>query len=182
MDRDEALARTADLTRRSEPRCGRTTLVCIDGRSGSGKTEFAASLAALVAAPVLALDELLRGWDGLDGVAPRVHAEVLVPLRHSHPARFQRWDWERDRLDGWQDVPATGVLVLEGCAAGSRLLTPDTSVLVWLEVDPELRRQRALARDPAYLPFWDRWAAQEDRLYAAERPWERAAVVLDEPG
>lgn len=176
----DAVEETERLTRAAAPRCGPTVLVCVDGRSGSGKTELAVRLGSALGAPVLSLDELLLGWDGLADVVTRARSEVLLPLSRGEAARFRRWDWERDQLDDWQEVSSSPVLVLEGCGAGSHLLGPLTSVLVWLEVPAEVRRRRALARDPAYLPFWDRWATQEDRLYAAERPWDRADLVLED--
>jgi cytidylate kinase len=52
------------------------------------------------------------------------------------------------------------------------------AVRVWLEAPATVRKERALARDgDTYAPHWDRWAAQEDAVYAG-RPCESAHLVL----
>ena len=41
------------------------------------------------------------------------------------------------------------------------------AVRVWVEATDALRKRRALSRDgETYAPHWDRWAAQEDAVYA----------------
>ena len=50
---------------------------------------------------------------------------------------------------------------------------------VWVDAPTALRKERALSRDgETYAPHWDRWAAQEDAVYGAVRPWENADLVL----
>jgi hypothetical protein len=39
-----------------------------------------------------------------------------------------------------------------------------------------------MARDAAYEPFWERWAAQERDLYAADGTSARADLVIDTTG
>ena len=46
-----------------------------------------------------------------------------------------------------------------------------------------MRFARGIARDgEAYRPHWERWARQEDALFAADRTRDRADVVLDTSG
>ena len=55
------------LSRR--PQLGSVRLLLIDGRTGSGKTTLATPLSASLAAPIVHLEYLYPGWDGLrDGV------------------------------------------------------------------------------------------------------------------
>ncbi len=50
---------------------------------------------------------------------------------------------------------------------------------VWVETPDAVRRERALARDgDTYAPHWERWAAQERAVYAADPPAARADLVL----
>ena len=70
-------------------------------------------------------------------------------------------------------------LVLEGCGALVPPAAPFAAVRVWVEAPTEVRKERALSRDgETYAPHWERWAAQEDAVYAGARPWESADLVL----
>jgi uridine kinase len=59
------VAELAARLAQTEPRLGRTRLIGLDGRSGSGKTWLADRLARPLDAPVIHLDDLYPGWDGL---------------------------------------------------------------------------------------------------------------------
>jgi uridine kinase len=154
-----------------------TRVVAIDGRAGSGKTTLAAELAALLGAPVVDLERLYPGWDGLAAGAQLLVERVLEPWAAGEVAAIPRWDWERDAWgEPWRMAPPP-LAIVEGVGAGVRAAAPYTSLLVWLELDAATRRARANARDgDLFRPHWERWAAQEDALLAAERTPERAGV------
>jgi uridine kinase len=163
------------------PRCGRTRLVCVDGPSGSGKTSFAARLAgALGGAPVLHMDDVYPGWDGLDAVVPLLRDLVVAPLAAQRPARYRRWDWDRDTYAEEHDLGTPPVLVVEGVGAGSRPVTGRSVLLVWLEAPLDERFRRGIARDgETYRPHWERWARQEVAHFATEGTRARADLLLD---
>jgi hypothetical protein len=49
-----------------------------------------------------------------------------------------------------------------------------------VEAEREVRFTRGIDRDgEAYRPHWERWARQEEALFAADRTRDRADVVLD---
>lgn len=151
-----------DTVRRRPARLGTTRVLGIDGPSGSGKTTLADLLADAAGAPVVRLDELYRGWDGLDEVGPLVE-ELLAPLRDGGTGRVARWDWHRDRLgDDLVVVPAP-LIVLEGVGSGQRRLAPLLSLLVWVEAPVEERHRRGLERDgeAAAVPLARWWQAEE---------------------
>ncbi len=166
------------------PSAGSSRVVAVDGPSGSGKTTVADRLAAaLGGAPVVHLDDLYPGWDGLDGVVPRLVDGVLRPLAEGRPAAYRRWDWAA-RTDGpLVPVPAAPVLVVEGAGCGARACAPYLALLAWVDGPPAWRRRRALDRDGAmYAPHWNRWAAQERAHFARERTADRADVRLCSTG
>ena len=175
----QAVAAIVDLVDASEPLCGTTHLVCIDGPSGAGKTTLADAVAAALAAPTVHMDDLYPGWDGLRAGTHRAQEWIVGPLTEGLPARYRRWDWVAERYAGWVQLPASEVVVLEGCGSGALPAGKAASVLVWVEAEESVRRARGLARDAGYASFWDRWAAQERRLYDADRTWERADLFLD---
>ena len=79
--------------RLAAPRAGATRVVAIDGRSGAGKTSLAAALASQLGAPVVSLEGLYGGWDGLEHGIVLLVSEVLEPLAAGQAARVPRYDW-----------------------------------------------------------------------------------------
>lgn len=175
----ERVARIAALVAGSEPRCGSTRLVSIDGPSGAGKTTLAQALAAELAAPTVHMDDLYPGWDGLRAGTHRAQEWVVEPLLAGRPVRYRRWDWASDEYAEWVQLPSSEVVVLEGCGSGALPVGAHASVLVWVEAEESVRRARGLARDAGYADHWERWATQERRVYGADHTWERADLVLD---
>jgi uridine kinase len=166
----------------SEPHWGTTRLVVVDGPSGAGKTTLARRVADELSAPTVHMDDLYPGWDGLHDGVLRAHEWVAEPLSRGLPARYRRWDWALDRYAEWVQVPASDVVVLEGCGSAVRPVGDAASTVVWVEADEPVRHARGMARDAAYEPFWDRWAAQEKDLYAADGTRARADLVFDTTG
>jgi len=181
---DARLLRLADLAdlcvgRPPAPGAG-VRVVALDGPSGSGKTTLAGRLAGALDAPVVHLDDLYPGWDGLEDAVPRLVEWVLVPLLEGRPARYRRYDWAAGAYAEWHQVGHRRLVVVEGVGCGARACAPYLSTLAWLEADPGERFRRGVDRDgERYLPHWQRWAVQEDRHFAAEGTRERADVVLD---
>lgn len=153
----------------------------VDGRSGSGKTELAAAVAARVpGAQVVALEDAYRGWQGLRAGVLTIVEGVLRPLRAGQTGSYLRYDWVRGEVDGRVQVAPSGVIVLEGCGAGSRPCAPFLDALVWLEAPEHERHHRAMARDDgAWLDQWSTWAAQESELLAERDARAAADLVLD---
>jgi uridine kinase len=175
----ERLAAVVTLVDNSEPRCGTTRLVAVDGPSGAGKTTLARLAAEVLFAPTIHMDDLYPGWDGLAEGVQRAMEWVAGPLAAGRPARYRRWDWATSAYGPWVQVPASEVVVLEGCGSGVLPVGEMVSTLVWVEADEAVRHARGMARDAAYEPFWDRWAAQEQKLYAVDGTRARADLVLD---
>jgi hypothetical protein len=177
----------ADLAawwQRLPPRRGAVPVLAVDGRSGSGKSRLAASLAALVpAAAVVAMDDVYPGWDGLAASVPLLVEHVLEPVTAGRPAAVPRWAWVSGRPAPPRPLPAAPLLLVEGVGCAARACAPFLSGVVWVAAAAELRKRRALARDgDGYAPHWDRWAAQEEAYLEAERPDVRADLVLDGGG
>jgi hypothetical protein len=156
--------------RSRQPACGATTVVAVDGPSGSGKSEVADRLGRRLEATVLRLDEFVPGWRGLAQMPPVIARDLLAPLASGGPGSIRRWDWLGDRPGELVTVRPEPYLVLDGCGSGSRVIRPFLSLLVWVDAPEEVRHARAMARDgDVYGPWWDVWAAQERALFAAEQ-------------
>ncbi len=178
-----AVEAVAAAARRALPRTGHTVVVSVDGRSGAGKTGFAEAVARRLGCPVVRLDEVYPGWDGLAEGVRLVTEQVLEPLSRGEPASHPVWDWARGEWGARRQVPAVPVLVLEGCGALAPGPARHAAVRVWVEAADPVRRQRALARDgEIYAPHWERWAGQEEALLARHHPAGTADLVVSTDG
>lgn len=151
-------------------------IVLVDGGSGAGKTTFAAELASVWPGPVrvVPLDAFYPGWDGLAAASMMVARDVLG--RHG----YRRWDWALGRPTEWVSLDPVVPMIIEGCGA----LTPANRALatagIWLAMDADRRRERALARDgEMFAPHWERWEAQERAHWRRHHPRELADWVIE---
>ena len=179
-----AVVRYAALAARllsAPPAAGACRVVAVDGPSGAGKTTWAGRLAAALGAPLLHMDEIYPGWDGLLAAVPLLREEILSPVVAGRPARYRRFDWDRQEYGGPElELPAARALVVEGVGAGALAVADLLTCLVWLEAPLDVRYSRSMARDgETYRPHWERWARQEAAYFAADRPRERADLLVD---
>ncbi len=163
---------------------GAAWVVGVDGRSGTGKTSLAEQLAHALSGddapvPVVHLDDLYPGWDGLAAAVPALVAGVLEPLSRGEDARWRRWDWAADAPGRWAEVAWAPTVVVEGVGATAAPCRPHLSATIWLEAPDDVRYARAIGRDgEGFAREWDRWAAQEVGYLDADRPAEHADVVV----
>lgn len=184
-------ARATSLLLDRPPRLGRTRLGVVDGPSGSGKSTFARHWvnaladAGCVSSALFSSDELAT-WDDPFGWFDRFDDQVLGPLAKGRPGRIRLTDWSSGTPvpDRWKDVPVVDVLILEGVSSARAALGHRASVSVWLELESRRERlERAVGRDgEPSRHFLAAWQDAEDGFFARDRPWERADLVLDEPG
>ena len=126
------------------------------------------------------LDDLYEGWSGLATIATRIEHELLPALAAGRPGSIRRWDWAAGRLGSELAVPVVDALILEGVGSYARAYDEHISLLVWVEAPDDLRKKHALDRDGGvFEPYWDQWAADEERVHAREGTRERADVVME---
>lgn len=139
-----------------------TYTLLIDGLSGSGKTTLANHIGSVLGIQVVHLDDFYPGWGGLKEGARMVADDVLDPVAPG----FWRWDWEKNTRAEWVPLVPGADLVVEGVGAVTEASISkakargEVNTLRVIAPD-ELRKARALKRDPGYAPWWDMWAEQE---------------------
>ncbi|MGH3206307.1 MAG: uridine kinase family protein [Trebonia sp.] len=169
----------AELGRRAAGKAGRTRVIAIDGRSGAGKTSLADGLRVELGAPVVTLEDLYGGWDGLERGIDLLVAEVLEPLSAGRAARVPKYDWVTAAWATPWVLEPSEVLIVEGVGAGARRAAAYASLLVWMESAASVRKKRALDRDgETFAPHWAAWAAQEEAMLAREHTKDRADLVV----
>lgn len=162
-----------------QPSCGSTTIIGIDGRSGAGKTTLGRQLASALECPLVSLESVYQGWEGLEAGIDQM-ADALAAIAHGDAAFVTTWDWIVGTPGGPKPVPAPPTLVLEGVGAGAHRIRPFLSYLIWLEVPAPVRRAQALSRGGEnYEQWWDVWATQEDSYIERDAPAKHADLLIE---
>lgn len=176
----QTYASLAKRIRALPARAGRTVVVAVDGPAGAGKSTFARGLGEALDVPVVKLDDIYPGWDGLDQAAQLLVELVLKPLVEGRAARYRRYDWDAKRYAEDREVPAAPILIIEGVQSGSVLASPYVSLLIWVTAPANVRIARGIERDgEAFRSHWENWIAAEERTFESERTRERADVRVD---
>ena len=159
---------------------GERKLILVDGRSGSGKTQWAKSYVSQnPQTTLISLDDIYPGWDGLDAGSALAFHHIIRPWLVGEDGVVDRWDWETMAPRGTLCAPAHLSLLVEGCGALSVSSAPHATDSFWLEADSATRRRRAVERDgEMFEPHWVRWALQEDRFYDHHRSRELANQII----
>ncbi len=158
-------------------------IVAVDGPSGAGKSTLARLVAALLDAPVVAIDDFVS-WNDFAGWWPRFDAQVVCPLLAGRDATYQARDWVGDEfgdgLAGWKTVSWRPFVVFEGVTCSRATVAASLACRVWVETPPDERLRRGIARDgESHRPLWERWSVQENLFFAADNTRARADVIVD---
>ena len=157
-----------------------TVWIGVDGPGGSGKSTFAARVAAAIDRAVLvAVDDFsgptVQEWDWV-----RFGHQVVHPLMAGRPGRYQRRDWSADAPAEWHDVPVGSVVVVEGVSSTRTEACVAWTLQVWVDTPRHVRLDRALARDGTdMMTRWlEHWIPSEEAYIARERPQERVDLIV----
>lgn len=160
-------------------------LVLVDGRSGAGKTTFAARLVRLLDGSLVHTDDLSWNHHPTDWATLLVD-EIITPWRRGDAESFRPPGWLTHDRPGSIDVEPGRVLVVEGVGAGRAELAALADVVIWVQSDADIARRRGIARDVEYgrsveeaEAFWDEWMGAEEPFLAADRPWTRASLIVN---
>jgi hypothetical protein len=160
----------------------RPGVVAVDGRGAGGKSTLAARLSLTVPGSVIVHTDDLAWNHAFFDWAEHARDGVLIPVHAAQEVRSRPPAWDERGREGAIVVPAGCPLVIvEGCGAARRELTPWTDVVVWVQSDTEKAKTRGLVRDGGAAEaeaFWDEWMAEELPFFAQDRPWERADTVV----
>lgn len=178
------LADLAELLAHDLPE-GRPSLILVDGRSGAGKSTFAANLARARGGALVATDDIAWHLHPTDW-ATEMSEGVVQPWLAGRPVRYRPPGWVRRHRQGQMEVPAGVDLVIEGVGAARHELAPLAQTVFWVRSAPTEAKRRAIERDIRLgrtrveaEEFWDEWMAAEWPFLEAEQPWRAAHLVVD---
>jgi uridine kinase len=171
---DHALALIPRLLELREAKT--TPVVLIDGHAGSGKSTLAEALKNLVFVEtrqqpkIIHMDDLYPGWDGLAAGSSYLFERILKPISQGKPAQWQIWSWLRSERSGHREFDGENLLIVEGCGSLSFQNSELADFKIWIDSDPEVRKQRFFERDEGqYIDQWPAWISQEAEFYQRER-------------
>ncbi|WOC12546.1 uridine kinase family protein [Gordonia sp. MP11Mi] len=160
-------------------------LIAIDGRSGSGKSTFAAELVRALAdrgrrSVLISTDEFAT-WDDPASWWPELERDVLRAFERRHDYLYRPRVW----VDGVPEIgPAVWIrwqplLIVEGVTAARRTVADQLTAAYWIDGPAAQERlERTVARDGeaarAHLAAWQQF---EDGWFAVDGARDRCRVL-----
>ncbi|TYS59575.1 AAA family ATPase [Sutcliffiella horikoshii] len=176
------------------PKKQSTLIVGVDGCGGSGKSTLANRLKDKFSnVTIVHMDDfylpssqIIKSTPekkpiGADFDWKRVLNQVLEPISQNLEGRYQRYDWEKDKLTEWHTVPIEGIVVVEGVYSIREELANKYDYTVWVECPREIRLSRGLERDgKEALEMWENnWMISEGIYVKEHKPHERADIIFN---
>lgn len=167
-------------------------IIAVDGYSASGKSTFAAVLAAELDAVMVHGDDFYRVMDEEEriGLSPaqgadlnydwaRLREQALQPIKAGRAGRFRPYDWATNDLSPHEvTIPARPVVVVEGLFVSRPELADLIDFAVFVAADPELRQRRQHERADASQDWLQRWEAAEDWYFRNARAPETFDAIV----
>ncbi|MBS4192803.1 uridine kinase [Bacillus sp. FJAT-49705] len=173
-----------------------TFLLGIDGCGGAGKSTLAQSFKEVGGnnVTIIHMDDFYKpsafrklvsnkaiggNWD-----SERVKKQVLEPLSNNEQTKYQRYDWEKDIMAEWHNVPSGGLVVIEGCYSLIKTLNNYYNFKIWVDTPEELRLSRGIDRDgEEKRHLWeDLWMPAEDQYIKEQNPMGTVNLIIDGAG
>lgn len=157
-------------------------IIAVDGRSGAGKSTFAARLVDKLAdrALLVSTDEFAT-WDDPVAWWPELVDGVLTPFLAGDGLRYRPRVWHGDDAEPGPEVTRAWrpILVVEGVSSARRSIAPYLARALWIDAGsaPE-RLDAAVSREGEHarglLRAWQRF---EDGWFAVDQTRDRCEVV-----
>ncbi|KMP29740.1 MULTISPECIES: uridine kinase family protein [Bacillus] len=118
---------------------------------------------------------------GADFDWKRLLQEVLDPISKGVEGCYKRYDWETDSLAETHNVPAIGIVIIEGVYATRQELAEMYDLKIWVNCPRETRIKRGIARDGEIArDMWENnWMVAEDMYVESHKPHEFADYIID---
>ena len=171
----------------------RPFIVAIDGRSGTGKSTLAGTLAQRLQAEILSGDDFFAGGEHILDETPQTLAEICIDwqeqrevlerLHLSKDAQFCPYDW--DAFDGSKNaipriVRARPIVIFEGVYSARPELRDLVDLHVLLDVPDKVRRIRLLKREGEISEREQQWHRAEDWYFRSSATHETFDVVVSD--
>lgn len=167
-------------------------LVAIDGFGGAGKSTLAEHIVSTYgSSQIIHMDdfykpsnkrlqlEISKKESGSDYDIKRLSDDIIIPIINGMEAKYQRYDWNMDKLAEWHTVEPNGLIIVEGVYSISNQLYNKYDIKIFVECNRELRLKRGLERDgESALDFWEQWMIGEEKYFQEQKPRDRADFTI----
>ncbi|MBR2408499.1 MAG: hypothetical protein IKB07_06040 [Lachnospiraceae bacterium] len=164
--------------------------LAIEGGSAYGKTTLGNLLAQIYDCNVFHMDDFFLRPEqrtkerfaepGGNVDRERFLTEVLTPLHHGEPVSYRKFDCSTFTLTEPVVIQPKELNVIEGAYSMHPELEGYYNLSVYLEVSPELQKQRILKRNTPELAirFFEEWIPMEQRYFKEFKVKERCDMVF----
>ena len=109
----------------------------------------------------------------------RMLQEVFLPLENNCSAYFQKYNWDKNNFDDWEEVKPSDFIIIEGVSSCRVEFRRFISFGIYLELEREKRLERGLIRDGGEaMEQWFEWMKEEDEYLSAHRPDEFVNLII----
>ena len=170
---------------------GKTKLIAIDGRGGSGKSSLASTLITLAPSfKIVPVDAFPcapedHPWHPLGTQTwvnwKRLRDAALLPLASGEDAKFLRTPWWKGQPSGPIEIVAWGgTVIVEGCYSLRRELRDLYDLRIWVEGPVDEAVENAIRRDgEAVRQSWtEAYAPNETAYIESHNPQAAADLVV----
>lgn len=173
------------------PRGDRACVIALEGRAAAGKSTAAESLAAILGAGVVHMDDFflppeLRSEERFAVPGGNVHyerfaAEVLPHVACPDRFAYRIFDCGKMAIEGEREVDASAYRIVEGAYSCHPTFGDYADLKVFFDIAPEVQMQRIIARNGAQMAemFQKHWIPLEEAYYKANRTKENADLVVE---
>ena len=150
-------------------------MVAIDGIGGCGKSTLANELAERLNLMSVSTDDFYRVMDEGERVKlsakqgyeryfdwERLREHLLEPFSEKKVARYERYDWGSNKLDGEVVIEKPSLLLVEGVQAARPELQQFYDGLIYVHTSRQIATQRVRDRQENPHDMIKRWADSED--------------------
>ena len=167
-----------------------TVIVSVDGSCASGKTTLAAALTGRYDCNLFHMDDFFLRPEqrtterfaepGGNVDYERFHDEVLLPLSRGEAFSYRPFDCQSFTLAEPVSVTPKKLTIIEGSYSLHPHFGDYADLKVFLQISPELRRERILAR-PAFLHerFFHEWIPMEQLYFDTFSVASHCDLILD---
>lgn len=168
----------------------RQTIVAIDGGSASGKTALGKLLEEIYGCTVFHTDDFFLRPEqrtaeryaeiGGNLDRERLVTEVLQPLSRGETVSYRSFDCHTMTFGEVKQVKPRQLVIVEGAYSMHPEMAKFYDLSVFLDIDPQLQRQRILHRDGSRWAqrFFDEWIPLEQRYFRETGIKTRCTITI----